>query len=89
MKPITVNGDKLIPGYNIDQLDIASGMRELVACGYPATETERHLVIEYALQRWTRGEEVQAQLAAIDQSFYGIHLTCWLRVLAAAMAGVK
>ena len=45
------------------------------------------MVIEYALMRWARGEEDQAQKGAIDRAFHGIHLTCWLRVLAAAMAG--
>jgi hypothetical protein len=78
--------NELIPGLNVDRLDIAAGMRELAACGYPATETERHMVIQYALQRWARGEEEAAQRGAIDQSFHGIDLTSWLRVLSAAMA---
>lgn len=76
----------LIPGYNVDALNIDAGMRELVACGYPETEAQRHMVIRYALQRWSRGEEEAAQRGAIDQSFHGITLTCWLRVLAAAIA---
>lgn len=76
----------LIPGVNVDRIDVAAGMRELVACGYPATEVERHYVIAHALQRWARGEEEQAQRGAIDKSFHGINLTSWLRVLAAARA---
>lgn len=44
-------------------------------------------VLEYALRRWARGEEEAAQRGAIDPTFHGIRLTCWLRVLAAAMAG--
>jgi hypothetical protein len=65
-------------------------MRELGACGWPATDDganiETRTVIEYALQRWARGEEPAAQRMAIDAGFHGIPLTCWLRVLAAAKA---
>lgn len=74
-----------VPGYNVDAIDIAAGLRELKACGYGALQTV--MVIEYALARWARGEEAEAQKGAIDRSFHGINLTCWLRVLAAAMAG--
>ena len=76
----------LVVGVNVDPIDVAAGMRELVACGYPASEGERHMVIEYALQRWARGEEAQAQRGAIGKDFHGIDLTSWIRVLAAAMA---
>lgn len=79
----------LILGHNVDKLDVASGMRELIECGYPVTEVERHMVIEYALTRWARGEEEAALRGAIDPTFHGIDLTSWVRVLAAAMAGVK
>jgi hypothetical protein len=73
-----------VPGYNVDRVDVAAGLRELKACGYDAPETV--MVIEYALMRWARGEEEAAQRGAIDRSFHGINLTCWLRVLAAAQA---
>lgn len=73
------------PGHNVDALNVAAGLRELKAIGYDEPHTV--MVIEYALQRWARGEEEQAQRGAIDRSFHGIDLTCWLRVLAAAMAG--
>jgi len=78
---------RLIPGYNVDALDIPVGMRELAAYGYDDPHTV--MVIEYALARWARGEEEQAQRGAIDQSFHGVSLTCWIRVLAAARAGVS
>ncbi|MGJ7523290.1 hypothetical protein ACSFA0_22605 [Variovorax sp. LT1P1] len=77
----------LTAGVNVDRLDVEAGLRELVTCGYPETETQRHLVIGYALNRWARGEEEQARRGAIDHSFDGIGLTAWLRVLAAARAG--
>lgn len=54
----------LIPGVNVDRIDIAAGMRELAACGYHEAETQ--MVITYALQRWQRGEEEAAQRGAID-----------------------
>ena len=73
-----------IPGYNVDRIDVAAGLRELKACGY--SEPETIMVIEYALMRWARGEEEAAQRGAIDRSFHGINLTCWIRVLAAAQA---
>ena len=73
-----------VAGYNVDRIDVAAGLRELKACGY--TEAETVMVIEYALMRWARGEEEAAQRGAIDRSFHGINLTCWVRVLAAARA---
>ncbi len=75
---------KRIPGHDVDRVDIAAGLRELEACGYAEAKTVA--VIEYALRRWARGEEEQARKGAIDRSFHGINLTCWLRVLSAAMA---
>ena len=76
-----------IPGHNVDRIDVAAGLRELKTCGYEEPETV--MVIEYALMRWARGEEAAAQRGAIDRSFHGINLTCWIRVLAAAMTGAK
>lgn len=76
---------QLIPGHNVDHVDVEAGLLELEACGYHEETT--HHVIGYALRRWARGEEEAAQRAAIDKSFHGIALTCWIRVLAAARAG--
>jgi hypothetical protein len=81
---ITNRPSRRVPGYNVDRIDVAAGLRELKACGYDAPQTT--LVIEYALLRWARGEEAEAERGAIDPSFHGINLTCWLRVLAAARA---
>lgn len=82
-----IHGGKLIPGVNVDRIDIAAGMVELAECGY--TEPRTRMVIEYALQRWARGEEGAADRAAVDPSFYGIDFTSWRRVLAAAMAAAS
>lgn len=75
------------PGHDVDRVDIAAGLRELTACGY--TEPKTVMVIEYALQRWARGEEEAAQRGAIDHTFHGINLTSWIRVIAAARASAE
>lgn len=77
----------LVSGTNVDRVDITAGLRELAACGYHEPETR--FVIEYALARWARGEEEAAQRGAIDKSFHGIALTCWIRVLAASRAAAE
>lgn len=77
----------LIPGHNVDVLDIDAGLLELEACGY--REFHTRMVIEHALVCWARGEEASAQRGAIDQSFHGIDLTSWTRVLAAARASAS
>lgn len=77
-------GNTLVPGVNVDKIDIGAGFRELTDCGYDEPETR--MVIQYALQRWARGEEDAAERGAIDQSFHGIDFGSWRRVLAASMA---
>lgn len=77
----------LIPGINVDRLDVAKGLRELAACGYHEAETV--MVVDYALKRWARGEEEAARRGATDKDFHGIALICWYRVLGAAMAGAQ
>lgn len=78
----------LTPGHNVDKIDIAAGLRELSECGWPdePANAATRMVIQYALQRWQRGEEEQAERGAIDQTFHGIPFTCWRRVLAAAIS---
>jgi hypothetical protein len=71
----------------VDRIDIPAGLRELAVIGY--SEPRTIMVIEYALRRWARGEEAEAERGAIDQSFHGISPVCWIRVLAAAMAGAS
>jgi hypothetical protein len=84
----TIDGNPhLEPGYNVDRVDVAAGMAELDKCGYTCPKTR--MVIEYALMRHKRGEEEQAQRGAIDETFHGIDLTSWFRVLAAARAAAE
>lgn len=72
------------PGYSTDPIDVNAGLAELKEIGYDDPHTA--MVIEYALRRWARGEEEQAERGAIDKEFHGIPATCWRRVLAAAVA---
>ncbi|CAM3464526.1 hypothetical protein [Tsukamurella hominis] len=78
-------GRPLVPGYNVDRIDVEAGLRELVRAGYD-DDKRTAMVIEYALRRWARGEEEAAERGAIDGAFHGIDRTSWLRVLAAAQA---
>lgn len=43
-----------IPGYDVDRVDVAAGLRELRECGHDDPKTT--MVVEYALARWARGE---------------------------------
>ena len=72
----------LVPGHNVDNVNVSSGLAELKAIGY--TDPKTVMVVEYALRRWARGEEAQAERGAIDKAFHGIDITCWRRVLAVA-----
>lgn len=74
----------LVPGHNVARLNVSAGLQELRKCGHDSPNTQ--MVIEYALMRRARGEESQAERGAIDQSFHGMDLTSWRRVLASAMA---
>ena len=79
----TWDGAPLQPGYNVDKLDIAAGLREAAAMGFDDAKSQ--MVAEYALQRWARGEEQGAiKTARIDG---GIDLTSLYRMVAAAQAG--
>lgn len=75
----------LIPGRNVDRINVGAGLKELASCGY--SEPNTSMVVQHALMRWERGEEVQAERLAIDQGFFGIDLGSWYRVLAAARVG--
>ena len=72
-------------GYNVDPVDVASGLAELLVV-YPDAPWETRTVIVYALQRWARGEEAAAEKGAIDPTFHGVDFGTWRRVLSAAVA---
>lgn len=71
-------------GVNVDPVDYAAGLKMLASLGYDDERTV--MVITYALQRWARGEEQQAEHGATNHAFWGIPFTQWRMVLAAAVA---
>lgn len=83
LRPGTVLGPR-VPGVKVDPVDVEAGLRVLRTLGYTAPHTV--MVIEFALNRWARGEESAAEKGAIDLSFHGIDFTSWRQVLAAAIA---
>ena len=93
--PVFLTGKQV--GVNIDPIDVESGMRRLISLGWnPEKDARTFMVIQYALQRWARGEEAEAERLAIaqgetDPAFRAsaIDLTSWRIVLAAAMAGAS
>lgn len=84
-RPLMWNGARPTPGVSVDRIDVAAGIAELLKF-WPEAPPETRMVIEYALVRWARGEEAQAERGAIDQTFHGIDFGSWRRVLAAARA---
>lgn len=75
----------LVPGRNVDILDIDAGLRMLTQCGY--SEPRTVMVVAYALRRWMRGEEAAERMVLnLDHEpwYLGIDLTSWYMVLAAS-----
>lgn len=76
----------LIPGVNVDHVDIAAGLCQAAKLGYD--DAIAQMVTMYALQRHQRGEEDGAQRTWL--SYYPSDLTSWYMILAAAVsAGEK
>ncbi len=74
-------GRPLVPGVNVDKVDVRAGLKHAIRFGYGGPE---HLMVaEYALRRHARGEEDGAQRTALSG---GIDLTSWYAILAAALA---
>ena len=75
-------GAALVPGRNVDKVDVAAGMRQAAKSGYKSPYEQ--MVVEYALMRHARGEEAGAERTWI--SYYPRNLTSWYMILAAAVA---
>ena len=78
----TRSGKPLIPGYNVDYVDLDAGLNKAREIGY--SDANSLMVVEYALMRHKRAEEEGAQRTALSG---GIDLTSWCMILAAARAG--
>lgn len=70
----------LVPGENVDKVNIAEGMKLAAHFGYDSPGYQ--MVVEYALMRHARGEEDGAQRSALSG---GIDLTSWYAILARAV----
>lgn len=82
-----VNGNAMVPGHNIDKLNIDSGMVEAKYLFRNTADSGNMLMLaDYCLTRWAKGEEALADKTAIDM---GMGLTAWRRILAAACAGAQ
>lgn len=79
MRATTMTGEPLTPGVNVDHIDSDTGVREAAKCGYDSPTDA--MVVEYAMQRWARGEEDGAMKTMMS---HGIDLTSVYRILAAA-----
>jgi hypothetical protein len=81
---LVLPGVPLVPGYNVDRVDVAAGMARGVILNYRSPEHQ--MVIEYALMRHARGEEDGAERSALSG---GINFTSWRVILAAAVASAE
>ena len=76
-----VHGRPLVPGVNVDKIDVKAGLNEAAKIDYDTPED--FMVVEYALMRHKRGEEEGARKTVLN---HGIDLTSWYRILAAAIS---
>lgn len=72
----------LVPGVNVDRVNVAAGMRRAAEVGY--SDATAQMVAEYALRRHARGEEDGAERTWLRQ--YPRDLTSWRIALAHALA---
>jgi hypothetical protein len=75
-------GEELIPGRNVDVVNVAAGLDFAVELGYESAEDE--MVTQYSLNLWARGEEDRA-----DRNWVHYHphdLTQWRMIIATAVA---
>lgn len=77
-------GGPLVPGVNVDPVDVAAGLGQAAEFGYGSLQYQ--VIVEYALMRHARGEEEGAQRSALSG---GIDLTSWFAILAAAVAAAN
>jgi hypothetical protein len=77
-------GNRLVPGYNVDKVNIAAGLALAARFGYDSAEHQ--MVVTYALQRQVRGEEAGAERTALSG---GIDLTSWYAIKAEAIVAAN
>lgn len=72
----------LIPGVNVDRVNVAAGLEMAARIGYD--DPIAQMVAEYALMRHARGEEDGAEKSWMSQ--FSNDLTSWRMILAHAIA---
>lgn len=72
----------LVPGVNVDRVDVAAGMQMAARLGYD--DTTAQMVVEFALMRHRRGEEEGAERLWLSE--FPRDLTSWKAILAHALA---
>lgn len=72
---------RLIPGVNVDRVDVDAGIAQARQLGY--ADPEELMVIQYALMRHARGEEDGAERTILS---HRVAFTPWRVILAAAVA---
>jgi hypothetical protein len=72
----------LIPGVNVDRVDVAAGVKMAAQLGYG--DPTAQMVAEFALMRHRRGEEEGAERTWLSE--YPRDLTSWKAILAHALA---
>lgn len=75
----------LIPGVNVDRVDVGAGLQLAAQIGYD--DPTAQIVAEYALMRHGRGEEEGARRSWLSE--YPHDLTSWLRILAHARGSAE
>lgn len=77
----TKRGETLIPGHNVDAVNVDAGLQLAEQFGHD--DPKSIMVLSYALNRHSRGEEAHAERAVLSG---GISLTSWKAILAAGIA---
>lgn len=74
--------NELIPGVNVDRVDVYAGMQMATRLGYG--DATAQMVVEFALMRHRRGEEEGAERTWLSE--FPRDLTSWKAILAHALA---
>lgn len=82
MTQLSENGAALMPGVNVDVIDVGAGLRKASDIGYDGLTDQ--MIVQHALMLWRRGEEASAERLWVHT--YPRDLTSWYMILAAARA---
>lgn len=78
-----IAGAPLVPGRNVDRVDVEAGLAKMVELGFD--EPNHRMEVDYNLTRWGRGEEDSAD-RSMSRSLSGVDYTSWRIILASVIA---